>query len=264
MNGPGSTALAHIRVRPNLPPPLQELRHLVVDELVEPSCLLQTLPRWGARADGLYPLPQILLPARKHRVAPYGHLVPRVSAVDPVVVAPPARLPLPHHETYLRQIPHRIGDRRRTDLERLRKLRSSPLAFIGDEQRREYPGRHPRYPSLGEREREALHKPRHRILVTPIHSHFPASRHQPLPVSVVVFTRFYNHTCFYYFKFIKCMYYVKDTIGRELSARTRLGNSGEEFPMLGTGTGVWSCGLLVGAGWPSWNGALVRGTAIMG
>src|SRR5215217_3892235 len=129
-SGDRSSALARGHLRTNFPPPLQEPRHLFVDELVEPARLLEPLPCRRVRADGLDPLSQILLPAQQHRITPDRHLVPRVAAVDPVVNPPLTGLPLARHEPNLRQIAHSIRYRRRADLQRLRKLRRGAPALI--------------------------------------------------------------------------------------------------------------------------------------
>jgi hypothetical protein len=66
----GSTVIARGRLRPNLPPPLQESQHLIMDELVEPARIFQPPPRRGVRAHCLDPLPQILLTPTGTRIQP--------------------------------------------------------------------------------------------------------------------------------------------------------------------------------------------------
>ena len=103
------------------------------------------------------------------------------------MVSPFPRLPLAHRQPDLLQVAHRIGDRSRTDLEHLRELRRGAPAVVGDEERDEHPGRHPRNPSLGEREGTPLDEPHHRLLVTPstrrLHIHYRTlgSLHRLLP-----------------------------------------------------------------------------------
>ena len=63
MRWPGSDTSFRGSLRSHLPPPLHEPRHLVEEECVEPTRLLQPPPCRGVRADGLDLLPHVLLPA---------------------------------------------------------------------------------------------------------------------------------------------------------------------------------------------------------